>query len=461
MRTPLFSVFASVLLLVTSAGCRLEGHGDVQALKPMEQEPVTLKIMYENEERFYSKYGNLFMAKYPNVNIEVASMEAMYRSNRYSIAAMEEWIERERPDVLYMMNMEQFVQYAAEGKLYDMDMVIRQDRFDLNALAPSVVELLREKGGGSLYGLGTTYYSLAMFYNKDLFDKYGVPYPQNRMSWEKVYKLAQRFAVETGDSLPVYGLQSRNGQHPYYFVKSIGGGQLLDMIDPVNQKLTLASDAWVKIVRNAADVYKSGALYLVQDWLHNKQTFGDPRNRDPFLAGRTAMAIDDVSLLRWLKEKGAKKEVTFDWDLVTVPVDPKHADTGSDFMFTDLFAISSRSSQLRPAWEFIKYIHGEEYAKIKSRTETSLMTRVKASNEAYGRNLEAFYALKPADTLLYIGYNQIPASFPQSFNVLAASEIGAVFTGGKSPEEALGVLQTKGQELLDKAIQTQREESKK
>lgn len=449
LRTPHFYAFASVLLLVALTGCRQEGRADVQVLKPMEQDPVSLKIMYQNEESFFEKYGNLFMSKYPNLNIEIASMETIYRSGRNPIAAMEEWVEQEQPDVLYIPNMEQFVKYAAEGKLYDMDAVIRQDRFDLTALAPTIVELLRSKGGGRLYGLGNTYYSLAMFYNKDLFDKYGVPYPKNRMTWEKAYELAGEFASKADRNSQVYGLQFRNGLHPYYFIKSIGGGQRLDMIDPERKKVTLDSEAWIRIVRNAAEAYKSGSLYLDPDSLQSKPASGDPRNRDPFIAGITAMTIDDASLLGLLKEKAAKKEAAFDWDLVTVPVDPKHPDTGSDFMFIDLFAINSRSSQLRPAWEFIKYIHGDQYSKIKSRTERRLMTKVKASDEAYGRKLEAFYTLKPAETLLQIGYGQFPSNILQQFNVLAQSEIGAVFTGGQSPEAALDAMQTKAQELID------------
>ncbi|TNJ63950.1 extracellular solute-binding protein [Paenibacillus hemerocallicola] len=452
---PLFAL-ASVIFLFSLAGCRPDDRENVQEWKPMEEHTqVSLKIMYPSEERFYVKYGNLFMSKYPNVNVEVASMEKVYSTSNNQTAAMEEFINKEQPDVLYLWNMDQYIRYAAEGRLYALDTIIRQDRFDLTALAPAVIELLRSKGEGRLYGLGNSYYALALFYNKDLFDQYGAPYPKDRMSWDKAYDLARKFSAGSDKNSGIYGLQFKNGTHPYYFVQSIGGGQRLEIIDPDLKKVQVAAEAWDKIIRKTSDEYKTGSLYLDSDSLHDKPVFSDPRKRDPFISGKTAMAIDDPSLLAILKEKETRKETMFDWDLVTVPVDPKHSDTGSDFMITDLFAINSRSSQLRPAWEFIKYIHDDEYSKIKSRTERGLMTRVKYSNEKYGRNLEAFYTLKPADTLLQIGYSQIPFDVQHEFAIIAVSEIGAIFSGEKTSKEAIRTLQVKGQELLDNAIYTE------
>lgn len=449
---PIFAL-TSVIILFSLAGCRPDGHENVQEWKPMEEHtPVSLKIMYPSEQGFYEKYGNLFISKYPNVNVEVASMETVYSTSHNQIAAMEEFINKEQPDVLYLWNMDQFIRYAAEGRLYALDTIIRQDRFDLTALAPAVIELLRSKGEGRLYGLGNSYYALALFYNKDLFDQNGVPYPKKRMSWDKAYELARKFSAGPDKNSRIYGLQFKNGTHPYYFVQSIGGGQQLKIIDPDLKKVEISAEAWEKIIQKTSDEYKSGSLYLDSDSLHDKPVFSDPRIRDPFIAGKTAMAIDDPSLLALLKEKETRKETMFEWDLVTVPVDPKHSDTGSDFMINDLFAINSRSSQLRPAWEFIKYIHDDEFSKIKSRTERGLMTRVKYSNEKYGRDLEAFYTLKPADTLLQIGYSQIPFNVQHEFNIIAISEIGAIFSGEKTSKEAIRTLQEKGQGLLDKAF---------
>src|SRR5690606_25016754 len=62
------------------------------------------------------------------------------------------------------------------------------------------------------------------------------------------------------------------------------------------------------------------------------------------------------------------------------------------------------------AWDFIKFIHSEEWAKLKSRSSHQLVTR-KAYNEPKGGldyNMEAFFALKPQQQSLTDMYRIVP-----------------------------------------------------
>jgi len=43
-----------------------------------------------------------------------------------------------------------------------------------------------------LYGLPKYLNAVVMFYNKDLFDRFGVPYPKDGMTWDEVYDIAVR-----------------------------------------------------------------------------------------------------------------------------------------------------------------------------------------------------------------------------------------------------------------------------
>jgi multiple sugar transport system substrate-binding protein len=405
------------------------------------------------EERFFDTYGSLFMSKYPNIELEIVSPEMSNIQDQDLDKQMDDWIKIEKPDVLMPMNVDQFIRHAAEGKFYPLDAVIRQDRFDLSGLAPSIVQFLRDKGGGSLYALGPVFHSVAMYYNKDLFDKYGIAYPKNRMTWEKAFELASKFSSAKLSGSTVYGLQYRNGAHPYVFIESMGGSYGLDLLDPQNKKVTAATDGWRNVIQMAAAAYHSGALYLDSGSLQNNPSFGDPRSRDPFLMGESAMAIDDVNLLNLLKEKELKNQLSFEWGLATVPVGSKHEEIVSDFLIMELFAINAQSENLRAAWEFVKYIHGNEYARIKTETQRQLFTRVEYSQRAYGVNLEPFYALKLSDASFNIGYIQLPRDFRLAFRSLVQSEIAAAFNGSKSIEDALNTIQNEGQAALDKALQ--------
>ena len=56
---------------------------------------------------------------------------------------------------------------------------------------------------GKLYGLPSDFSTIALVYNKDMFDKYGVPYPDDTWDWDKFLWAAKKFTKDTdGDGGP-------------------------------------------------------------------------------------------------------------------------------------------------------------------------------------------------------------------------------------------------------------------
>jgi multiple sugar transport system substrate-binding protein len=74
-------------------------------------------------------------------------------------------------------------------------------------------------------------------------------------------------------------------------------------------------------------------------------------------------------------------------------------------------------------------------------------TRTAYLKDDKGHHLEAFYALKPYPNTMQ-GSDKVPQSFYQSFETIARQEIAAVYEGRKTIDEALAILQQKGQALL-------------
>ncbi|WP_248924547.1 hypothetical protein [Paenibacillus hamazuiensis] len=72
-----------------------------------------------------------------------------------------------------------------------------------------------------------------------------------------------------------------------------------------------------------------------------------------------------------------------------------------------------------------------------------------------GRSLEAFFKLKADTTVYNLGLDKIPSAFYQPFSTLAEQELQAVKDGKKSLDEAISVIQDKGQEELTKAKQAE------
>ncbi|MNJ62509.1 hypothetical protein D3C77_583520 [compost metagenome] len=103
------------------------------------------------------------------------------------------------------------------------------------------------------------------------------------------------------------------------------------------------------------------------------------------------------------------------------------------------------------AWEFIKFINGETYAKIKSRTlNNQLLSRMNVSMQPKGYDLDAYYKLEPQMSDNIIMENVTGFGYTDYLN-LQNREIALVREGKKSLDEALRTIQEEGQAMIDRA----------
>lgn len=125
-------VLLSAILL---SGCTLGGGKQTEEWG--EEESATIKVMYYDEQSFFQTYGNLFYAKYPNINLEVVSTQEIYKPDTDYREEFRKFIEEKQPDIL-MLSADEYEKYAAEGYLTDLDSLIKQSNFDLDGILPGV-----------------------------------------------------------------------------------------------------------------------------------------------------------------------------------------------------------------------------------------------------------------------------------------------------------------------------------
>ncbi|NEW08041.1 extracellular solute-binding protein [Paenibacillus sp. SYP-B3998] len=423
-------------------------------------EKATIKVMYYDKNSFYQQYGNLFMAKNPNIDVEVVSNQGIYGPNTDPEQALDKLLEEEKPDVILVQGTEQLEKFVQKGRLYAIDDVIKQDKFDVEQLHPSTLETIKGKGEGKLYGLSPEFYSQALYYNKDLFEQYGIELPKNKMSWEDVLNLAKRFPTDGQGDQRIYGFSAYSYMREgvgYQYMSSIGTTLGLSYFDADQMKLTIQTDAWKKALQLTVDSMKSGALYIPKNENNEngQRMYEDYLKENKFAMGKVAMTIDGNYMMQNLQEvKDRLKDVKpVNWDIVTVPIDPQNPDFSNNVSVSQIFAINAQSANTRAAWEFVKYINSDEYARVMSKSSQGLMTRTAYAKEKDGHSLEPFYLLKPNPNSIYKGYDKIPSGFYQPFTTLANQEIQAVLDGKKTADEALKMIQEKGQEQLLKAKQ--------
>lgn len=480
----------SLALTVSQAACSSGGGDGASAFGGLDRDSKgTLKVAYFNEDAFYMQYGNAFQAMFPNLQLEVVSTENAMNADD-PVAGMEKLVQEEQPDAMFLTE-EQYAALAGKGMLYDLDAAVKQDKFDLGAFHPSVIELLKARGGGKLYGLSPSFSSQALYYNKGLFDKYGIPYPTDGMSWDDVLRLAARFPVKKGSDEPridkvgtedaLYGLApSIQTKDAFELIREIGEAKGLVYADAESKTVSIDTPEWKQIFESVVDGYKTGVVTMPSSGGNGAMggmmirsmggkaaiSFGPGSMR--FLNGQAAMAIDGPMLMNMLganadggnvklqTKGGAGGEAPkapgegMEWDIATLPTDPSQPGVSGDMHVDSVFAVNASSENLSAAWEFLKYANGEQLAKTSSKgLSAGLSSRPAYKNDAGGKNVDAFYALSVNDQSML---QALPKAFVDSFAQLAADHVAKAAQGTETVDEALKAIQSAGQDKLTQAL---------
>lgn len=450
------------------AGCSF-GSGSAE-----EETEKTIRVMYYDESQFYSNYGMLYSALNSNVNFEIVSTQSMYATSEEEREkfdpdeALRKLIEEEKPDVL-MIDQNQYKKLAEEGKLLDIEAYIAKDKFDTEGIVPGMVDFMKELGGGQLYGFPSSFSSQVMYYNKALFDKYNIPYPTDQMTWHDVIQLARQFPTEGEPGERVYGLKAGYQGDLNEMINMLSSADNLKYVDAKNKKMTIDTDGWRNVVQTALDAINSDALYFesMNQGMNGSVSYEDYFLQDPFLGGRLAMTLDQTYLMQRINEaKNVIKEegaLISDWDMVTMPVSAQYPDQSPNTWYSDIFAIAKDSPNAEAAWEFISYISGDDYARVKSKVTNmgGFPIRTEYIKDEEGHNFAAFYKLKPSrQTMDYAEYESLNPQFNMMFYGHMQEEFKSVQDGTKSIDEALQTLQVKGDELLSQEPMTEEEMNK-
>lgn len=190
---------AAMAIVLLTAGCggkesgtKTEGTATPGSNKPAEPaKPVKLLVITPqggNMEWFMTRYGSQIQKKYPHYEFEVVESVG---SNVQNLV-----IEQRKVDLIISSanNYRASLLDLYGGDISDL---IAKQKYDLSRLEPSYIEAAKVDGknqnGLPLYDL-----RLTLYYNKDIFDKFGVPYLKNHMTWEEVAEVATKLTRNDG-----------------------------------------------------------------------------------------------------------------------------------------------------------------------------------------------------------------------------------------------------------------------
>lgn len=449
-----FGVLLSLsLLLPLLAACSLAGReGEKEKEPPRPSPPVkteqaTITVLYRSEATFMNLYGSRFRQIYPNLSIKVVEMPRS-KPGMDLKSETEKLLADHSVDIVFADSF--FDDWAKQGLLIDLDPLIRRDGFDVENLYTGAIGHIRQRGAGALYALAPQFSTQALFYNQELFDQQGIPYPQDRMNWEDVFRLAGRFPFKQEQDQHFYALY--HPLHPAAWIQDIARTNRLSAVADNGGRLIVDSPAWKGILQTVIHAYREKQV-IHPELTASGSTFEEVVRRNHFLMGTAAMTVDRYFLLSTMAN-AEKQRIAAPPDLqvVTAPTSPSAPSETETVAVHELFAIHAKSEQVGAAWELLKFINSDSTAKALASggNPSLLLTRVEHNpKEVNGRSVEAFHKLQPSTRDWTVVHRNTPAGFSARFYTILHQEIEAVLEGTKTAEEGMAAIQEQGQRALE------------
>lgn len=439
--------FALIMIMSLLNGC----FGEQKQNEILESGKI--KVMYYDEQSFYNDYGNLLKMKYPKIEFDVINMNNAL-ANREQDGAwdynseLKKLIKTYKPDVL-LLNENLFEDYARQGRLYDIEAMIAKDKFDIDAISPGLIDMIRGKGDGKLYGLAPLFYTDVLYFNRDLFKQHQIDVPTNKMTWKQLFDLSRRFTNTGTGEKKIVGLYQDYGVE--HMLQQIASSFGLRLLDAKTDRVLINSDGWKEAIKLVTDAVRDKFIYLQA----SNQNSGEMV--EAFYRGQAAMTLNGPWLAKELKARAIfdKASKSFEWDIVTMPVAPSSPDESANVHVSEIYAVAGDSSNKQAAWEFVKFVNSADMAAAASRTANGkLPARPGLLKDIEGKSTEPFYLLTPKTTPFFeesLGSTAASKEFSQLFQSVLSEELQAIIDDKQTVEEAIAGLEVKGQEAMQKA----------
>lgn len=326
-----------LILIVLLAGCGTGGSskggdgGKEQQQAEEPPKPVTLNFFYNGySKQLVDELQKKVEEKYPHIKLNMI------------IHGKGSTIQ----DVLAAGTNLDLVAFSAGGLFTvielqlatDMTDLVKKHKFDMNRLSPSVLEAVKSYyEGGKLMIMPYELNNNVLYYNKNIFDKFGVAYPRDGMTWNEVYEIAKKLTrMENG--VQYEGFQ-------YSHLNMVYKNQMgLPFVDPKTNKAATNTEQWRKWLEQMTRFYQFDGNHIIGV-------------ADGVFIRRQELAMyTGPSLLDQLPDAVNKG---LEWDIVSLPRFDGMESAGSQ-MNAPFYAIPPTSKNRDEAFRVIAYLLSDE-----------------------------------------------------------------------------------------------------
>jgi multiple sugar transport system substrate-binding protein len=247
------------------------------------------------------------------------------------------------PANVVMINYRNYANFAQKGALeglqpyLDKSKLIKADDFYSEALQPYVWK-------GQVECIPQNISSLAVYYNKKLFDAAGVPYPKADWTWNDFLSAAQALTKAENDQYGVGVEPALIRVAPFIWQN---GGELVN--SPKAMRLLVDSPEAREAIQWFTDLQVKH--HVVPDATAEKAESSESR----FANGRLGMYLDSRKVVPTFRTI-----TDFDWDVAPLPTGKSPA----TILHSDGYCMTAATKDKDAAWKFIEFANSAEGQKI-------------------------------------------------------------------------------------------------
>ena len=309
-------------------------------------ENVTLKwsVWDISLTTYYEPLIEAFEASHPGVTVEMVDLGS---SDYQTVLATELTGSGSDFDVVCIKDVPGYATLVNKGVLEPLDDLIAKDGIDLSAYGGITDQVTVD---GKLYELPFRSDFWVLFYNKDIFDAAGVEYPSNDMTFEQYDELARK-VTNTEPGQEVYGA------HYHTWRSAV---QLFGILDGKNSivggNYDFTKPYYEMVLKQQQDGVCQDYATLKTSSLHYSGAFSQ---------GNVAMMNMGSWFIPTLIDKIKAGEYTdcTNWGIAKYP-HAEGVEPGSTLATITSLAIPTSAPHRDLAWEFVKFVTGEEGAEI-------------------------------------------------------------------------------------------------
>lgn len=435
MRTKIGWPFLIAAVAVCAGACSGEQQPTSEGTRtieeqPKQKEPIT--INFTGSTSAQSALDDLFLN---HVREKLPHITVNYIRNANGSRVPDLLSQNVKIDMLtsgdiYYMNL------LKENRLEeDMSPLVKEHTLDLTQFSPGLIEGLTTAMEGKMYAIPIYSMVQVLFYNKDIFNKFGVPYPKNGMTWEEAIELSKKLNRHEG-GVQYVGLAS--------FLSHMKGVNQLSLpyVNPKTGKPNFLDEAWKQVL----DTY-----YIRPAQNDGYQSMLNTLKR---LVDRPEFTTNQ-QVAMWVSYNSQPIDRpdefgTFDWDIVSLPTMPNLPNVGSQ-PITQMIGISSMTKDAaskEAVMDIIKALVSKDYQMAYSKRGVLSVLKDPEIQQAFGKETRF-----PDKNWQAVYYNKLAATAPISeywtdMDGLLGRNLLPVVTGQEDLNTMLRRIQEEGEKII-------------